>query len=189
MAFMAKQRAQAHYNAGSQILVNLNPSSSPKKDYIRAINHLQKVVELDPDSAYGFHNLAHAWYKIAEHEHLVTSAHRQFRHMQDVENSIMDAIDKGDNDMVEKIREQYAKESMGDGLITGYFVLALQAVDRVLEIQYDFPQAHNTRAMILAKLGRLDEAIEATEVALSQAPNYKNASDNREKMKELKKQV
>ena len=41
--------------------------------------------------------------------------------------------------------------------------------------------------MILAKLGRLDEAIEATEVALSQDPDYKNASENWEKIKELRR--
>jgi tetratricopeptide (TPR) repeat protein len=189
MAFMAKQRAQAHYNAGTRILANLNPSSSSKKDHIRAVNHLQKAVELDPNSAYSYHNLGYAWYKLAEHEHLVASAHRQFKNMQEVENSIMGALDNGHDDMVEKIREQYVKEQAGDGLITGYFVFALQAVDRALEIQYDFPQAHNTRAMVLAKLGRLDEAIEATEVALLRDPNYKNASDNREKMKELRRQA
>jgi tetratricopeptide (TPR) repeat protein len=183
MAFMAKQRAQAHYNAGTQILNN--PSS--QKALWEAIEHLLEATELDPSFADAFHNLAHAWYKLAEHKHLVASTHRQFKHMQDVENAIKDALDKGRNDIVEKIREQYVKESGGDGLITGYFVFALQAVDRALEIRYDFPQAHNTRAMILAKLGRLDEAIQATEVALSQDPDYKSASENREKMKELRK--
>ena len=188
MAFMAKQRAQVHYNAGSRILASLNPAS-PKKDYIRAVNYLQKAAELDPNSAYSFHNLAHAWYKLAEYEYLVISAHYQFKDLKDYEKSINDALEKGDDDIIEKMREQYLKEHQRDGLITGYFVFALQAVDRALEIQYDFPQAHNTRAMILAKLGRLDEAIEATEVALSQDPNYRNASDNQEKMKELRRQA
>jgi tetratricopeptide (TPR) repeat protein len=185
MAFTAKQKAQAHYNAGTRILLNLNPSSSSKKDHIRAVNHLQKAVELDPNSAYSYHNLGHAWYKLAEHKYFVASAHQQFKNMQEFENAIRDTLNNGLNDMVEKIREQYVKEHAGDGLITGYFVFALQAVDRALEIQYDFPQAHNTRAMILAKLFRLDEAMQATEVALSQAPDYKNASENREKIKEL----
>ena len=185
MAFMAKWRAQSHYNAGSRILVNLNPSSSPKKDHIRAVNHLQKAVELDPNSAYSFHNLAHSWYKLAEHEYLVTSTNRQFKDIKDYENSINDALERGDDDIIEKMRERYLKEHERDGLITGYFVFALQAVDRSLEIRYDFPQAHNTRAMILAKLFRLDEAIEATEVALSQTPDYKNASENRGKIKEM----
>jgi hypothetical protein len=39
--------------------------------------------------------------------------------------------------------------------------------------------------MILAKLFRLDEAMKATEVALAQAPDYKNASENQEKIKEM----
>lgn len=189
MAFMAKQRAQAHYNAGSGILVSLNPSSSPKKSYIRAVNHLQKAVELDPNSAYSFHNLAHAWYRLAEHEYLVILAHRHFKDIKDFENSIRDALENGDDDIIEKMRERYLEDHERDGLIDGYFVFALRAVDQALEIRYDFPQAHNTRAMILAKLGRADEAIEATEVALLQDPNYKNASDNREKMKELRRQA
>ncbi len=196
MAFMAKQRAQRHYNTGTRILANLNPSSSSKKDHIRAVNHLQKAVELDPNSAYSYHNLGCAWYKLAEHEHFVASAHHQFKGMvtssglrQDFENAITDALNSGHDDMIEKIREQYVKEQGDDALITGFFVFALVAVDRALEIQNDFPQAHNTRAMILSKLGRLDEAIEATEVALTQDPSYENARNNREKMKALKRQT
>ena len=188
MAFMAKQNAQKHYNAGTRILMNLNPSSSPKKDFIQAINHLQKAVELDLNSAHSYHNLGLAWYKLAEHEYFDISTHSQWKNMQEWEKSIEDAIDTGHDDMVEKMREQYLKEHARDGLVTGYFVFALQAVDNALALQYDFPQAHNTRAMVLAKLGRLDEAIEATEVALLQAPDYRNAIDNREKMKELRRQ-
>lgn len=185
MAFMSKQRARAHYSAGSQILVNLNPSSA-RKDHIRAVNHLQKAVELDPDSADGFHNLAHAWYRLAECEYRATSANCRFKDLRDYEDSVSDALEHGDDAKVEEMRQQYLKEHERDGLIDGYLVFALRAVDRALGIRHDFPQAHNTRAMILGKLGRLDEAIEATEVALSQAPGYKNAIDNRDKMRELK---
>ena len=72
-----------------------------------------------------------------------------------------------------------------DGFVDAYFLFALQAVDRALEIQYEFPQAHNTRGMVLAKMSRLDEALEATEVALSQSPDYDKASENRDRIKEL----
>jgi len=171
MAFMAKHRAQRHYNAGTRILVNLAPSSSPKEDHMRAVNHLQRAVELDPNFAYGFHNLAHAWYKLAEHEYFTILANSQYKNMKDFDNAIDNAFENGHADMVDKIREQYLKEHERDGFVDAYFLFALQAVDRALEIQYEFPQAHNTRGMVLAKMYRLDEALEATEVALSQAPD------------------
>lgn len=63
--------------------------------------------------------------------------------------------------------------------------LALDAVDHALAIRSQFPQAHNTRAMILAKMGRLDEALKETDIALSQMPGYQNATDNQEKIKGL----
>ena len=162
MAFMAKQRAQAHYDTGSRILTN--PSS--QKALQEAIKHLQKATELDPSFAYAFHNLAHAWYIVAE-GFIGASSCQEFWVNVYKGKGVM----KDHTDVEDFIRS--ALES------------ALNAVDQALLIRYDFPQAHNTRAMILAKLFLLDDAMKATEVALSQAPDYKNASENREKIKEM----
>lgn len=156
MAFMAKTRAQAHYNAGTRILVN---TPSRQKDFAQAVKHLQKAVKLDPGFADAFHNLAHVWYQLAEYNIAVTA-------IQGV-----------------RLNPQYAEDSIGAALES-----ALDAVDRALEIRYEFPQAHNTRAMVLAKLFRLNEAMEAAELALSQYPDYDNARDNREKIKEMIKE-
>ncbi len=68
MAFMAKQRAQRHYNTGTRIAFNAYESSSPKKALWEAITHLQSAVLLDPSFADAFHNLAHAWYNLAEYK-------------------------------------------------------------------------------------------------------------------------
>lgn len=167
MAFMAKQRAQRHYDAGTRILASLNQSLSihrdlkeavkhMHKDFDAAITHLQKAVILDPGFADAFHNLAHAWYQVAEYN-IVTARLRGFRsNPQEDEDNIRGALE-----------------------------FALDAVDQALAIRYEFPQAHNTRAMILAKLLRLDEAMEATELALSQYPDYENARDNQEKIEEM----
>jgi tetratricopeptide (TPR) repeat protein len=169
MAFMAKQRAQKHYNAGTRILVNPHPSSSPQKDLAQAIKHLQKAVELDPGFAYAFHNLAQAWYTVAEGFVAATSSQKFWANVYSGKGFMKDSQDVED-------------------FIRCALQSALDAVDQALAIRYEFPQAHNTRAMVLAKLGRLDEAIEASEVALLQAPDYRNAIDNREKMKELRRQ-
>jgi Tfp pilus assembly protein PilF len=181
MGLLVKQRAKAHYDIGTRILTK--PSS--QKILQKAIRQLQKATELDPSFAYAFHNLAHAWYKLAEHYYSTFSSNYQFKNMKEYEKYIEDAVEKGNNDKIERARAQYLKEHEKDGLIDVCFLKALVEVDRALEIQYDFPQAHNIRAMILAKQGRLDEAFEATRVALLQAPDYRNASENRDKIKEL----
>ncbi|MBE9482990.1 MAG: tetratricopeptide repeat protein [Chloroflexi bacterium] len=165
MAFMAKQRAQAHYNAGSMIFLDKSPSPKALR---KAIEHLQKATKLDPSFAFAFHNLAHAWYMVSEGT--ITAARRS-----DLQ---IEAYNE---------KERCKDHSDVEDFITSVLECALNAVDQALTISYEFPQAHNTRAMILAKLGRLDEAIEATEVALSQDPDYKNASENREKIKELRR--
>ena len=189
MDFTTGKKAQKYYNAGTQMLAKLNQSSSHKRDYIRTINYLQKAVELDPNSAYSFHNLSHAWYKFAENEYFLILNNNQFKNLKDYENAVKVATEKGEDKLsMERLRQKYIGEQGKFGLISGYFVFALQAADRALEIQFNFPQAHNTRAMILAKLNRPDEALEAAEFAISQAPDYKNAIDNREKIKKLIKE-
>ncbi len=165
MAFMAKQRAQTHYNAGTQLLTN--PSS--QESLQEAIKHLRKATKLDPSFAHAFHNLAHAWYIVAEG--FISASSRQ---------DFWINVYKGSGFMKD--------HTDVEDFIVSTLESALEAVDRALAILYEFPQAHNTRAMILAKLFRLDEAMEATKVALSQYPDYKNSSDNREKIKEMIKE-
>ena len=165
MALLAKQRAQAHYNAGSRLLMNASSQRSLQK----SIKLLQKATQLDPTFAYAFHNLAHAWYTVSE-GFIAASSRPAFW-----TNVYMGkAVIKNEADFADFVNNALKS--------------ALEAVDRALAIRYEFPQAHNTRAMILANLLRYDEAIQETEVALSQDPNYKNASDNREKIKELRGQ-
>jgi len=161
MAFMARQRAQIHYNAGTRLLYN--PSSS--KALRKAIEHLQRATELDPSFAYAFHNLAHAWYMVSEGFITVSRGADFWTTVYEGKGILKDNTDV-------------------EGFTTTVLQSALDAVDRALTIRYEFPQAHNTRAMILAKLFRLDEALKTTEVALAQAPDYKNASENQEKIKE-----
>lgn len=162
MPFMAKQRAIAHYNAGTRLLYN---PSSPKA-LAKAIEHFQEATNLDPSFAYAFHNLAHAWYIVSE-GFIGASTHPGFwTNVYEGKGILKDHADAED-------------------FITGVLEAGLNAVDQALTIRYEFPQAHNTRAMILAKLFRLDEAMKATEVALAQAPDYKNASENQEKIKEM----
>jgi len=162
MTFMAKQRAIAHYNAGTRCLYN--PSST--KALAEAIKHFQEATKLDPSFAYAFHNLAHAWYIVSE-GFITASSHPDFW--------INVYEGKG-------ILKEHAD---AEDFITSVLEAGLNAVDRGLAIRYEFPQAHNTRAMILAKLFRLDEAMKATEVALAQAPDYKNARENQEKITEM----
>jgi Tfp pilus assembly protein PilF len=181
-----KVNAELHYNLGTQILSKLN-SSSTKYDYIKAVNHLQEAVELDPNYAHYFHNLAYAWYKFAEYKYSIITSKYQFKSLDELTKTALKLIKNGKNKKAEKLQERYVKEHGQEALIEGYLVFALEAVDKALEIQYNFPQAHNTRAMIFAKLGRIDEAIQATEVALSQEPSYENALNNQRKMKDLKK--
>jgi tetratricopeptide (TPR) repeat protein len=165
MAFMAKQRAQAHYNAGTRIINN--PSS--QKALQEAIKHLQEATKLDPSFADAFHNLAHAWYIVAE-GFIGASSRKDF----------WINVNKGRG-----ILKDHADV---EGFITSAFESALNSVDQALTIRYAFPQAHNTKAMILAKLLRFDEGLKETEVALAQAPDYKNASENRDKIKEMIKE-
>jgi tetratricopeptide (TPR) repeat protein len=159
MAFMAKQRAQIHYNAGTRILYN-----SSAKSLVEAIKHLQEATKLNPSFAYAFHNLAHAWYIVSEG--FITASSRP---------DFWVSVYKG--------RGILKDHTEAEDFITSVLEAALNAVDQALTIRYEFPQAHNTRAMILAKLFRLDEAMKATEVALAQAPDYKNAIENQEKIK------
>jgi tetratricopeptide (TPR) repeat protein len=166
MPLMAKRRAVAHYNAGTRMLLS-RPTS--QKDLEKTIKHFQQATKLDPSFAEAFHNLAHTWYTVAEVCRFFTSSSAFWLNVYggrfgrkggledrtDVENYMTIVLESG-----------------------------LNAVDQALAIRYDFPQAHNTRAMILAKLLRLDEALKATVVALAQTPDYKNASENQERIKE-----
>ena len=165
MPFMTKQRAQAHYNAGTLML---NNPSSPKAIQ-EAIKHFQEATKLDHSFAEASHNLANAWYIVAEG--LICASSRQ---------GFWINVYKG-----KVITKPHAN---AEDLIISALESALNAVDQALMIRYEFPQAHNTRATILAKLFRLDDAMKATEVALSQAPDYTNASENREKIKEMIRQ-
>jgi tetratricopeptide (TPR) repeat protein len=162
MSFMAKQRARAHYNAGTRILNN--PSSA--KALVKAIKHLQEATKLDPSFAYAFHNLAHAWYIVSEGFIGASSRPDFWINVYKGKGILKDRVDAED-------------------FITSVLEAGLNAVDQALTIRYEFPQAHNTRAMILAKLFRLDEAMKAAEVALTQAPDYKKASENQQKIKEM----
>jgi len=186
MAFLGKLRASSHYNNGSLILSRLDPSSSTPNEYIRAINHLTKATELDQTSAYAFHNLAHAWYRRAECLFRIHLSQRQFK---DEDEYATYASEHINDPELESVRQRFIKDQANGGLIDTYFISALASVDRALEIQSHFPQAHNTRAMILAKLGRIDEAIEATGVALSQMPSYQKAADNLAKMLTMRQQA
>jgi tetratricopeptide (TPR) repeat protein len=162
MPFMAKQRAIAHYNAGTRLLYN--PSSA--KALVKAIKHFQEATKLDPSFAYAFHNLAHAWYIVSEGFISASSRPDFWINVYKGKGILKDHTDAED-------------------FITSVLESGLNAVDQALAIRHEFPQAHNTRAMILAKLFRLDEAMQETEVALTQAPDYKNASENQEKIKEM----
>ena len=162
MAFMAKRRAIAHYNAGTRLLYNASSAEALAK----AIKHFQKATKLDPSFAYAFHNLAHAWYIVSEGFISASSRPDFWINVYEGKGILKDHTDAED-------------------FITSVLEAGLNAVDQALTIRYEFPQAHNTRAMILAKLFRLDEALKATEVALAQAPDYKNASENQGKVKEM----
>jgi tetratricopeptide (TPR) repeat protein len=185
MNFMAKQRAKRHYDEATRALMNLPPSSSTPyavgwlttpllKSLKKAIQHLQKAVKLDSNFADAFHNLALALYRLGEDKQVMIR-------VKQAKLDIALASSKYKRDL--KYLELNVKKAEHD--INSTFELALDSADRAISIRYDFPQAHNTRAMILAKLFRLDEAMKATEVALSQAPDYKNANENREKIKEF----
>lgn len=151
-----KQQAQIHYDTGTRILQNLSHSSSICEDLKNAVKHLQKATELNPNFTFAFHNLAHAWYNLAEYN-IASAGIQGFRaNPQETENNIKSCLE-----------------------------CALNAVDKAIAIQNRFSQAHNTRAMILAKLFRLNEAKEAIEIALSQNPEYGNAKNNRIKIEEI----
>jgi tetratricopeptide (TPR) repeat protein len=156
MDLTQKQRAQVQYDDGTRILSNLANSSSKTDDLQEAIKHFQEATKLNPMFAFAFHNLAHAWYNVAE-----------------CNEAFGDLLGFRLNP---KKTEAHRRNALK---------LALKAVDRAIEIQQVFPQAHNTRAMILAKLFRLNEAMESVEVALSQNPDYENASNNRGKIEVL----
>jgi tetratricopeptide (TPR) repeat protein len=150
------QRAQVQYDNGTRILSNLANSSTISSDIEQAIKYFQTATKLNPKFAFAFHNLAHAWYKVAE-------------------------CNEAFGDLVEfRLNPQKAEKHRRNAL-----ELALRAVDRAVEIQQVFPQAHNTRAMILAKLFRLNEALESVKAALSQNPDYENAKDNLGKIEVL----
>jgi tetratricopeptide (TPR) repeat protein len=187
MAFMAKDRANENYNVATKILMN-NSLSPSKQELVKAINKLQKAVELVPDFAYAYHNLGYAWYMLAEYEYKESQIKRKYKTFHDVEISIKRAVEIGDDKKIKDIQEQYAKEvTEFAGNIEAYLLFALEEVDKALAIQNYFPQAHNTRSMILAKQGRLNEAIEEVDIAIRQNPDYKKADDNRKKFIELLK--
>ena len=162
MGFMSKARAQAHYNSAGRLLMNLQIHFSIK-DLENAIIHLRKATELDPGFAYAFHNLALSWYNLADY------------------NVAASNIQGG------PLLSPHSPDEVEDS-ISGSLELALQAVDKALAIRPVFPQAHNTRAMILGKLFRLNEAMQAAELAVSQDPDYENARSNRDKIREMIRQ-
>ena len=141
-------------------------------------------MKLDPNFAYAFHNLALALFRLGEHKHVVKGVKQA---KLDVALASLNAAEHKFTEHDLKYFELDVKKAEND--ISTIFELALDAIDRATSIRYEFPQAHNTKAMILAKWARLDEAIEATEVALSQKPDYKNASKNREIMKEYRETI
>jgi tetratricopeptide (TPR) repeat protein len=167
MPFMPKQRAQAHYDAGTRMLLS-HPTS--QEDLEKTIKHLEKATKLDPSFAEAFHNLAHAWYRAAQVCGFFTSS-----------TAFWLNVYSGRFGRKGGLKDHTDVENH----ITSVLEAALSAVDQALTIRYEFPEAHNTRAMILAKLFRLDEALKATEVALTQVPDYKSASENQEKIKEV----
>jgi tetratricopeptide (TPR) repeat protein len=195
MAFMAKRRAQAHYNAGSRILVNLLQPSYRDKGYEEVEKRTGKAlssVPTEPDEA-----IKHLRKSLGKASSSIPrDLEKAIKHLQKAVNLDPSFADAFHNlaHVWYNVAEYNAAVSFvhppqdAEASIRGALQSALDAVDQALALRYDFPQAHNTRAMVLAKLGRLDEAIEATEVALLQAPDYSNAIDNREKMKELRKQ-
>jgi Tfp pilus assembly protein PilF len=151
-----KREAQTYYDIGTRTLMNISMSTSIRQDLEKAVQHLQKATEINPNFVFAFHNLAHAWYQIAEYNHAAGIIQGFKTNPQEMENSISDALE-----------------------------YSLSAVDKALTLQKIFPQAHNTRAMILAKLFRLNEAKKETEIALQQNPTYQNAVDNMEKIEAL----
>lgn len=208
MAFMAKWKARRHYNDGTRVLTNValekwteeaarNPwklSTNPEElaQHLRkntekleeGAKHLHKSVELDPSFAFAFHNLAHIYYNIAEY--VVFTSHFEGCQLDIavVAPGMWHLAHQTDLPQRRRPDEQRAEDR-----IAGALESALEAVDQALTLRYDFPQAHNTRAMVLGRLGRLDEAIEAAEVALLQYPTYTKALDNREKIKQMKSQI
>lgn len=192
MVFMAKQRAIAHYNEGTRSLMDVPPSSlsspglmgwlepSSLRTLEKAIKHLRKAVKLDPHSAYAFHNLAHALFRLGEYKNAVKG------YKQAKLDVALASYDVGEHKFSRRAPRYFGLDvEKAENDIDTTFELALDAVDRAISIRYDFPEAHNTRAMILAKLYRVDAALKATEIALSQKPDYKNAIENQEKIKAL----
>lgn len=167
MISIKKFMAQYQYNVGTYNLMHFQ--NNPRLSLQKAIKYLKKSTELDHTFAYSFHNLAHAWYLMAE-RFLFTPYQQKFW------------------EKVYKRKLTYNDTQDVDAFINEIYELALKSVDQAIQINHIFPQAHNTRAMILAKLDRLNEAIQATDVALGQDPNYENAQNNREKMLYLQKQ-
>lgn len=190
MAFMAKQRAIAHYNEGTRTLMDVPPSSlstpglmgwlTPPllRTFEKAVKHLRKAVKLDPHSAYAFNNLAHALFRLGEHKNAVKG------YKQAKLDVALASYNVGEHKFSTRALKYFGLEvESAENDIDTTFELALDAADRAISIRYDFPEAHNTRAMILAKLFRFDDALKATEIALSQKPDYKNAIENQEKIK------
>jgi tetratricopeptide (TPR) repeat protein len=156
MALFAKIRAQGHYNTGTRIMSSLLQHGSSNPANNIIISIKNFQQAVDLDP-----NFAEAFHNLG------------YAWYQASEYNIMATyiLNLG-------IRAENA--------ITDCLQTALNSVDRAIAIRYEFPQAHNTRSMILAKLDRLNEAIEASDIAIFQKPDYKNALDNLEKMKRLK---
>lgn len=60
----------------------------------------------------------------------------------------------------------------------GKFRRAIQAFDRVINLNPDFPEAHNNKAIVLKALGRLEAARQCCEKAIQIKPDYAEAHNN-----------
>ena len=162
MAFMAKQRAKFNYNTGIGILNKL----STQKDLQKAISVLQLATKLDPSFDDAFYYLAHAWYLVADG--FISTTFRQ--------------------DFWLKVYQE--RGILKENADTEEFIIsalesALTTVDQAIAIRHNFPIAHNLKAMTLARLLRLDEAMKEIEAALSQSPDYYLARKNKEKFQKM----
>lgn len=167
MVYLFKQTAQSHYYAGTKILMKLMQLNDDQSTILARLSFIDVTDRLNRKSPSIPKILGNAI------SHLNKSLE----------------LDQNSADAFHNIAfSRYCLAEYNIGLNTDtddvieLLNYALEAIDQAIKLNNTFPQAHNTKAMILAQLGDKDDAIKEIDIALAQDPSYKGALKNRERI-------
>ena len=168
MAFLGKLRSHRHYAAGTLRLQCLDQgaSSSPAEDLNFAVKHLRKAVKLNPGFADAHHNLGNALIMGSEYN-----------------LAMFGMFPRGLNSR--EGRPQSESFAHVEATNEDAYSEALTALEIAVSLRHEFPVADNNLARALIKLGRVEDALRAFDIAIEQSPSYTKAIENRESLLKL----